>query len=125
MVILTIRLTPLLTGVVGELWIIQPVSGEYAFASPIWDTSIGGVITSEIFGSMTGYDYVAIFPAQIVEGATIYETISQIFRLEQDVTIDVTLNAETPSPPPPQTSLGLLALMGLIGLILFRKPTNK
>jgi len=129
MVILTIRLTPPLTGVVGELWVIQPVSGEPVFASPIWNTSIDGVIVSQIFGAITGFDYFARFPAQVVEGFSIYETNSNIFRLEQDVAIDVALNSDTPPPPPPipptKASMGILALIALIGLIIFRKPNKK
>ncbi len=101
MVILTVNLSPPLTGAQSKLYVV--IGGE---ASPLVDLppTANGVTSISIAVSGPELDFAVIFPAQTVEGVAYLETMSPLFNLVSDVTLNVTLEPvtepEPPTPPP-------------------------
>ena len=115
MVVLTINLTPPLTGVAGDIYYIY--DENYYFLMPLAKTSTNGLIEVALGTSAPEMDYAVIFPEQTVEGVTILETGTPRFNLTSDVTLNITLNTEI--PPPEKMKIPYIALAPIItGLVL-------
>ncbi len=124
MVILTINLSPPLTGAQSKLYLI--IGSE---ASPLIDLppTANGVMSASIGVSGPVLDYAVIFPAQTVEGVAYLETMSTLFNLVSDVTLNMTLNPVTePEPPTPPIESPLpaiaSAIVGALALIWGLSP---
>lgn len=98
MVLLTVNLTPPLSGAQGKLYLVY---GDNTY--PIIDLPFSqeGIITTSIAVSSPQLDYAVILPEQTINGVKYYETMSTLFHLVSNVTISMTLESETPPPPPP------------------------
>ena len=121
MVILTINLSPPLTGAQSKLYYV--IGGE---ATAILDlpSSVNGLISISIAVSSPQLDFAIIFPAQIIEDVAYLEAMSTIFNLVSDVTLSMTLTPVTepkpPTPTPPTESLlpaVVSAITGVVGVI--------
>jgi len=102
MVTLTIRLTPPLTGIAGDLYYIY--DENYYYLMPLGETSTNGLIEVTLTTSAPQMEYAVIFPEQTVEDTTIYETGTPRFNLTSNVTLNITLKTEAPPTPPPPPS---------------------
>ena len=104
MVNLTVNLTPPLTGVKGEMWVMFVVGGVeswyYVMDIP---PSVNGVIGP--FGYTDPYTinvHQIRFPEQTINGVTYKETQTGGFMITQDWTFNITLTPkEAPSPEIP------------------------
>ncbi len=121
MVILTINLSPPLTGAQSKLYYV--IGGE-ATALIDLPPSANGVTRISIGVSNPELDFAVIFPAQTVEGVAYREAMSTLFNLVSDVTLSMTLTPVTepkpPSPTPPTESLlpaVVSAIAGVVGVI--------
>ncbi len=121
MVILTVNLSPSLTGAQSKLYYV--VGGE-ATAIINLPPSANGVTRASIGVSGPQLDYAVIFPAQTVEGVAYSEAMSQLFNLASDVTLNMTLTPvtepEPPTPTPPAESLlqaVASVIVGALGVI--------
>ncbi len=108
MVNLTVNISPPLTGVKGEMWIIFLVGGvEYWYYLIDTPTSVNGVIA---FGYTDGYPYnihQIRFPEQTINGVTYNKAQTSGFTLYENWTFNVTL---TPKDEPSiQTTLTIEA----------------
>lgn len=101
MVILTVNLSPPLTGAQSKLYVI--IGGEATSLIDLPPTA-NGVTSISIAVSGPELDFAVIFPSQTVEGVAYLETMSPLFNLVSDVTLNVTLEPvtepEPPTPPP-------------------------
>ncbi len=101
MVILTVNLSPPLTGAQSKLYLII---GDEATAIIDLPPSANGVMSISIGVSGPELDFAVIFPAQTVEGVAYLESRSQLFNLVSDITLNMTLTPvtepEPPTPPP-------------------------
>ncbi len=99
MVILTINLSPPLTGAQSKLYYI--IEGE-ATALIDLPPSANGITRISIGVSSPELDFAVIFLAQTVEGVAYREAMSQLFNLVSDVTLSMVLTPVTePEPPTP------------------------
>ncbi len=119
MVILTINLSPPLTGAQSKLYYV--IGGEATALIDLPPTS-NGVMSASIGVSGPGLDYAVIFPVQIVEGVAYSEAMSTLFNLVSDVTLSMTLMPVTepkpPSPTPPTESLLTAVVSAIASAVL-------
>ncbi len=104
MVQLTVNLSPPLTGAQSKLHLVV---GDAVYPVIDLPPSANGIINISIGVSSPQLDYAVILPEQTVEGVAYAETMSTIFNLLSNVTLNLTLTpVNEPEPPtPPVESL--------------------
>ncbi len=99
--LITINLTPQLTGVIGTLNLVY--AGIYY---PIFDLppSEFGLITASVSVGSPESEYAVTFLETVVDGVRYQATETPLFNLVTSVSINLTLEpVEVPPPPPPRT----------------------
>lgn len=123
MVNLTVNLTPALTGVKGEMWVMFVVGGVatwyYVMDIPL---SVNGVIGPFAYiDPYTANIHQLRFPEQTINGVTYEKTQTNGFMTTQDRTFNITLTTkeEPPPPPPEKIKISYIALAPIItGLVI-------
>ena len=123
MVNLTVNLTPALTGVKGEMWVMFVVGGVatwyYVTDLPL---SVNGTIGPFGYTDSAPYNIHQIrFPEQTINGVTYEKTQTSGFMTTQDRTFNITLTTkeEPPPTPPEKIKIPYIALAPIItGLVI-------
>lgn len=130
MVLITVHLTPPVTGAKSKLFLVIGQDIHPIIDLPL---STNGVIEASIGISSPQLDYVIILQEQTIEGVAYFGARSAMFNLVSDVTLNMILTPVSPEPPPPPpppppvppveygnivvpTIVGVLALLAAIRL---------
>ena len=98
MPVVTVYLTPPLTGALGKIYLVY--EGQ-RFSSIDLPPTISGAVTVSIGSSDPSSTYVVVYPQQTVGGVTYREAESTTFDLLSDVTRYMALTPIGEEPPPP------------------------
>lgn len=128
MVELTVNLTPALTGVTGEMWVMLLVGGEgiwyYLIDIP---SSVNGVIGPFSYADPYTINIHQIrFPEQTINGVTYQATQTDGFMTTEDWPFYVTFTPKEepsppPSPPPTLPSIVPIVAIAFLAFIMFKK----
>jgi len=131
MVLITVNLTPPVTGAKSKLFLVIGQDVHPIIDLPL---SVNGVIDASIGISSPQLDYVIILQEQTIEGVAYFGARSAMFNLVSDVILNMILTPVSPEPPPPPpppppvppveyanivvpTIVGVLALLAAIRLV--------
>lgn len=117
MVQITVNLSPPLTGAQSKLYLVV---GDVVYPVIDLPPSANGIISISIGVSSPDLDYAVIFPAQTVEGVAYLETMSTVFNLLSDVTLNMILEPVTEPEPPTPPSESMMSAIGsaVTGIVL-------